>query len=50
MDVISDVIPMEHGCDPGCEFRLQFFLRCDSGGDFMTCMARERAARAEYLT
>ena len=39
-----------HGCDPGCDFRLQIFLICDSAIDFMTCMVRERAARAEYLT
>ena len=62
MDVISDVDSdaisdvkiypqILDGCDPGCDFRLQIFLRCDySGRDFMICVARERAAHAEYLT
>ena len=59
MDVISDVIRMWisdvkiypqilHGCDPGCDFRLQIFLRCDSACDFWHAW-RERALRAPKI-
>ena len=59
MDVISDVIRMWisdvkiypqilHGCNPGCDFRLQIFLRCDSACDFWHAW-RERALRAPKI-
>ena len=59
MDVISDVIRMWisdvkiyaqilHGCDPGCDFRLQIFLRCDSACDFWHAW-RESALRAPKI-
>ena len=34
-------------CDSSSEICMDVTLGCDSDGDFLICMARERAARAE---